>query len=61
MRDNQLWWFGHIQRRPINAAFRKSDTIHIEDNARGQGKQIKLGRDDNERLGMVRFDRYYGA
>ena len=35
MRENRLRWFGHIQRRPINASVRKSDTIHIEGNARG--------------------------
>ena len=38
MRENLLQWFGHIQRRPINASFRKSDAIHIEGNARGQGR-----------------------
>ena len=35
MRENLLQWFGHIQRRPTNAPIRKSDAIHIEDNARG--------------------------
>ena len=35
MRENQLRWFGHIQRRPTNAPVRKSDAIHIEGNARG--------------------------
>ena len=35
MRENRLQWFGHIQRKPINAPVRKSDAIHIEGNARG--------------------------
>ena len=35
MRENRLRWFGHIQRRPINAHVRKSDVIHIEGNAKG--------------------------
>ena len=48
-------------RRPTNAPIRKSDTIYIEGNARGQEAKINLGRDNKERLGMVRFDRYYGA
>ena len=39
MRENRLQWFGHIQRRPINAHVMKSDAIHhIEGNARGQGR-----------------------
>ena len=40
---------------------KKSDVIHIEGNARGQEAKINLGRDNKERLGMVRFDRYYGT
>ena len=38
MRENQLRWFGHIQWRPIHAPFRKSDAIHIEGNAKRQGR-----------------------
>ena len=38
MRENRLRWFDHIQRRPINALVRKSNDIHIEDNARGLGR-----------------------
>ena len=61
MRENRLRWFGHIQRRPINTPVRKSDAIHIEDNARGRGRpkwetKINLDRDNKERLGLVRFD-----
>ena len=36
MRENQLRWFDHIQRRPTNAPFNKSDAIHIEGNVRGR-------------------------
>ena len=35
MRENRLRWFGHIQRRSINVPVKKSDAIHIENNARG--------------------------
>ena len=35
MREKRLQWFGHIQKRLINAPVRKSDAIHIEGNARG--------------------------
>ena len=38
MREIRLRWFGHIQKRPINAPVRKSDAIHIEGNARGRGR-----------------------
>ena len=41
MRESQLRWFGHIQRRPINAPVRKSDAFHIQGNARGRGS-LKL-------------------
>ena len=37
IRENRLRWFGHIQKRLINASVRKSDAIHIEGNARGRG------------------------
>ena len=38
MRENRLRWFGHIQRRLINALVRKSDAIHIKGNTREQGR-----------------------
>ena len=38
MRENRLRWFGYIQRRSINVPIKKSDAIHIEDNARGRGR-----------------------
>ena len=38
MRENRLRCCGHIERRPINAPVRKSDAIHIEDNAKGRGR-----------------------
>src|SRR4029450_2942072 len=36
MRENQLRWFGHVQRRPLTASVRKSDMVQIEGNARGR-------------------------
>ena len=39
MRENQLRWFVHIQRRSINAPVRKSDAIHIKGNAKDEGDQ----------------------
>ena len=27
MRENRLWWFGHIRRRPIDAPIRKVEKI----------------------------------
>ena len=38
MRENRLQWFGHIQRRPINAPVRRSGAIHIDGNAKGRGR-----------------------
>ena len=39
IRKNRLRWFGHIQRRPINAHVRKSDTIHIKGKLEDKGNQ----------------------
>ena len=36
MRDNR--WFGHIQRRPLDALVRKSDLLTIHSNDRGRGR-----------------------
>ena len=36
MRENRLRWFGHIQRKPLNAPIRKSDLLTIQGNARGR-------------------------
>ena len=38
MRENQLRWFGHIQRRPLDDPVRKSDLLTIYGNARGRGR-----------------------
>ena len=36
MRENRLWWFGHIQQRHLDVPVRKSDLLTIHDNARGR-------------------------
>ena len=38
MRENRLRWFGHIQRKPLDASVRKSDLLTIHGNARGRGR-----------------------
>ena len=38
MREIRLRWFGHIQRKPLDAPVRKSDLLIIHDNARGRGR-----------------------
>ena len=38
MRENRLRWFGHIQRKPLDAPVRKSDLLTIHGNARGRGR-----------------------
>ena len=41
MRENRLWWFGHIQQRHLDVPVRKSDLLTIHGNARGRGR-LKL-------------------
>ena len=36
LRENRLRWFGHVNRRPMDAPVRKSDLVSI-DNTRGRG------------------------
>ena len=31
MRENRLRWFGHVQRKPIEAPVRRIETIIVED------------------------------
>ena len=38
MRENRLRWFGHTQRKPLDAPIRKSDLLTIHGNARGRGR-----------------------
>ena len=38
MRENWLWWFRHIQWKPLDALVRKSDLLTIHGNARGRGR-----------------------
>ncbi|WP_375619007.1 hypothetical protein, partial [Bartonella sp. AC134YNZD] len=38
IRENRLIWFGHVQRRPLDAPVRKSDTIDIIGHPRGRGR-----------------------
>ena len=38
IRENRLRWFGHIQRKPLDALVRKSDFLTIHGNARGRGR-----------------------
>ena len=35
---NRLRWFGHIQRKPLDAPVSKSDLLTIHGNARGRGR-----------------------
>jgi len=38
MRESHLRWFGHVQRRAINAPIRKSELILVEGSKRGKGR-----------------------
>jgi len=38
LRENRLRWFGHIQRRRVDAPVRKSDMITISGKRRGRGR-----------------------
>ena len=38
MRESHLRWFGHVQRRAINAPIRKSELIPVEGTKRGRGR-----------------------
>ena len=38
MRENRLWWFGHIQRKPLDALIRKNDLLTIHGNAKDRGR-----------------------
>ena len=38
IRENQLQWFGHIQRKPLDAPVRKSDLLIVHGNDRGREK-----------------------
>ena len=38
MWENRLRWFGHIQRKPLDAPIRKNDLLTIYGNARGWGR-----------------------
>lgn len=39
MRESQLKWFGHVQRRPMTALERWSETIQVEGARRTRGSQ----------------------
>jgi hypothetical protein len=38
MRESHLRWFGHVQRRAINAPVRKSELIQVEGTKKGRGR-----------------------
>lgn len=38
LRENRLRWFGHVQRRPVDAPVRKSDRIVVPGDGRGRGR-----------------------
>ena len=38
LRENRLRWFGHVQRRPIEAVVRRCDTGVAEGTSRGSGR-----------------------
>ena len=38
MRESHLRWFGHVQRRVINAPVRKSELIQVEGMKKGRGR-----------------------
>ena len=41
MRESRLRWFGHVQRRAINALLKKNEFIQVErtENCRGRPKR----------------------
>ena len=38
MRESRLRWFGHVQRRPMTAPVRRSETIQVEGARRNRGR-----------------------
>ncbi len=38
MRESYLRWFGHVQRRKINALVRKSELIQVKRTKKGEGR-----------------------
>ena len=38
MRESRLRWFGHVQRRPMTAPMRRSETIQVEGAKRTRGR-----------------------
>ena len=38
MRESRLRWFGHVQRRPMTAPVRRSETIQVEGARRNKGR-----------------------
>ena len=37
MRESRLRWFGHLQRKIINAPMRKSELLEVEETKKGRG------------------------
>ncbi|CAL5326839.1 unnamed protein product [Camellia sinensis] len=38
LRENRLRWFGHIQRRPIEAVVKRCDAVTVDGSVRGRGR-----------------------
>ena len=50
MRESCLRWFGHVQRRVINALVRKSELIQMEGTKEGRGSTTdNINRSDKKR------------
>jgi hypothetical protein len=41
MRESCLRWFGHVQKRAINALVRNNELIHVEETEKDRGRKIK--------------------
>ncbi|KAM1980115.1 hypothetical protein FF1_037430 [Malus domestica] len=41
MRENRLWWFGHVKRRPSDAPVKRSDYEKKVQSRRGRGTPMK--------------------
>ncbi|KAL7217344.1 hypothetical protein ACSBR1_029108 [Camellia fascicularis] len=38
LRENQLRWFGHTQRRPIEVVVKRCDVVTVDESVRGRGR-----------------------
>lgn len=43
IRKTRIRWFGHVQRRPINATMRKSDSLEVRGTSKERRNLRKFG------------------